>query len=826
MEFLALPGVVLRVFGGFPALAVFCTVFALAFDLMKRWKKCGNYPPGPRALPFLGNLLQVDLHNPHLSFTKLRKKYGDVMSLDFGWTNMVVLSGYKALKEALVKKSEDFADRPELPVYTRIFKRFGEGIVLAKYGDWWKEQRKFALLTLKHFGLGKKSLELRIVEEAGFLNQAFEGEQGGPFDPHIPLTYATSNVICSIIFGDRFEYHDKWFLGFLHTIEESLVLEGGFWGQLTNTFPFVRHLPGPQNKIYENQDKIIRFIEERITRHKDTWDPDDPRDFIDAFFTQREKMKHSHNTSFLDSNLMGTLLSLFAAGTETTSTTLNWALLFMVLHPDVQSQVHEEIDRVIGNGRKPKLEDREEMPFTNAVIHETQRLGNIGPISLPHQTYRDTEVMGYTIPKGTMIFPNITSVLYDEDTWLTPCEFNPGHFLNSDRMFVKPEAFIPFSAGIAFARYGHWWKEQRKFSLSVMRNFGLGKKSLELRIAEEAEMLNKAFEEEKGLAFDPNFRIHIAVSNIICSIAFGHRFEYQDQKFLEFLHISEESLKMDGTFWGQLFNTFPFIHHLPGPHHKIFEYHDKLIHFLQEIVTEHKKTWDANESRDIIDAFLAEHEKNKNNPKTSFLESNLIGTILDIFTGGTGTISTTLLWALLFMVLHPDVQSQVHEEIDRVIGNGKKPKLEDREKMPFTNAVIHETQRLGNIGPISLPHQTYRDTEVMGYTIPKGTTIIPNITSALFDEDIWLTPHQFNPGHFLNSDGNFVKPEAFIPFSAGHRVCLGEQLAKTELFIFFTSLLQHFTFFLPENEPRPNFREAKYGIILCPLPYRLCAKTR
>ncbi|XP_078278389.1 cytochrome P450 2D6-like isoform X1 [Rhinoraja longicauda] len=447
MELWALPEVVLRVFGGFPVLAVFCTVFALVFDLMKRWKKCANYPPGPRALPFLGNLLQVDLNNPHLSFAKLRKKYGDVMSLDFGWTNVVVLSGYKALKEALVKKSEDFADRPELPVYEKIFKRFGEGIVLAKYGPWWKAQRKFALLTLKNFGLGKKSLELRIVEEAGFLNQAFEGEQGSPFDPHIPLTYANSNIICSIIFGDRFEYHDEWFLGCLHILEESIVLEGGFWGQMTNALPFIRHLPGPQQKIFENQNKITQHLQTIVTRHKESWDPDDPRDFIDAFFTQQEKTKHIPNTSFLESNLVGTLWSLFAAGTETTSTTLNWALLFMVLHPDVQSQVHEEIDRVIGNGRKPKMEDREEMPFTNAVIHETQRLGNIVPISLPHETYRDTEVMGYTIPKGTTIFPNITSALYDEDIWLTPREFNPGHFLNSDRMFVKPEAFIPFSAG-------------------------------------------------------------------------------------------------------------------------------------------------------------------------------------------------------------------------------------------------------------------------------------------------------------------------------------------------------------------------------------------
>ncbi|XP_078278393.1 uncharacterized protein LOC144606302 [Rhinoraja longicauda] len=219
-------------------------------------------------------------------------------------------------------------------------------------------------------------------------------------------------------------------------------------------------------------------------------------------------------------------------------------------------------------------------------------------------------------------------------------------------------------------------------------------------------------------------------------------------------------------------------------------------------------------------------DRMKHIPNTSFLESKLVGTLWSLFAAGTETSSTTLNWALLFMELHPDVQSQVHEEIDRVIGNGRTPKLEDREEMPFTNTVIHETQRLGNIVPISLPHETYRDTEVMGYTIPKGTTIFPNITSALYDEDVWLTPREFNPGHFLNSDRMFVKPEAFIPFSAGHRVCLGEQLAKTELFNFFTSLLQHFTFFLPENEPRPNFREAKYGITLCPPPYRLCVKTR
>ncbi|XP_078081266.1 cytochrome P450 2J6-like [Mustelus asterias] len=447
MELSAFPRFLFTVFDRFTVLAVFFTVFALALDFMKRRKKCQNYPPGPWGLPFIGNIHQVDLSNPHLSFAKLRRKYGNVVSLQFGWTNTVILNGYETLKEALVKKAKDFADRPQLTVYEDLWKNIGEGIIFARYGDWWREQRKFSLLTLRNFGVGKKSLEMRIAEEAEFLNKEFENEKGHPFNPQFLITCATSNIICSIVFGERFEYRDERFLDLLHMLEESFELEGAFWGQVLNAFPFIRHFPGPHNKIFENQKKIVNFVQEIVTEHKKCWDPNEPRDFIDAFFAEEEKMKHVPKTSFLESKMMGTVLNLFSAGTETTSTTLRWALLYMMLHPELQSKVHEEIDRVVGKERKPTLEDREEMPYTNAVIHETQRLGNIAPISLPHQTFRDTEVMGYTIPKGTTIIPNLTSAMFDEKVWSTPHQFNPGHFLNAKGKFVKPEAFIPFSAG-------------------------------------------------------------------------------------------------------------------------------------------------------------------------------------------------------------------------------------------------------------------------------------------------------------------------------------------------------------------------------------------
>ncbi|NWY92458.1 CP2D6 protein, partial [Loxia curvirostra] len=107
----------------------------------------------------------------------------------------------------------------------------------------------------------------------------------------------------------------------------------------------------------------------------------------------------------------------------------------------------------------------------------------------------------------------------------------------------------------------------------------------------------------------------------------------------------------------------------------------------------------------------------------------------------------------------------------------------------YTNAVIHEVQRCGDVVPFGIPHRMYRDTELQGFFIPKGTTIITNLSSVLKDETVWEKPNEFYPEHFLDAKGQFVKPEAFLPFSAGRRACLGEQLGRMELFLFFTTLL-------------------------------------
>ncbi|MEE6502696.1 hypothetical protein FKM82_004607 [Ascaphus truei] len=415
---------------------------------MKRRKTWRRFPPGPPSVPFLGNMLQVNFKNLPRAFKQLSRQYGDVFSLQFCWQNMVVLNGYEVMKEALLNKSEDIADRPMFPLYQYVGHcENAKGVIMEKYGRNWKEQRRFSLSTLRNFGMGKKSLEERVIEEVGYLCSAFQSEQGNPFNPRWVINNAVSNIICSITLGERFEYDDDKFQNLLRVLEEGMALESGFMAQILNVVPWLMKIPGPHKKIVQPQRYMLDFLRETISEHKKSWDPNYCRDFIDAFLQEMEKVKEDKDSSFNEGNLYLTTRDLFAAGTETTNTTLRWALLFMLLYPEVQSKVHEEIDRVIGRDRRPTMGDLLEMPYTNAVIHETQRCGDIAPVALPHMTYRDTEIQGFFIPKGITVLTNLSSVLKDETVWEKPHQFYPEHFLDADGKFVKREAFMPFSAG-------------------------------------------------------------------------------------------------------------------------------------------------------------------------------------------------------------------------------------------------------------------------------------------------------------------------------------------------------------------------------------------
>ncbi|KAJ3600407.1 hypothetical protein NHX12_031391 [Muraenolepis orangiensis] len=323
-------------------------------------------PPGPRPLPLIGNLLQLDFMKPHITLWELSKKYGHVFTVYLGPKKVVVLAGYKTVKQALVNNAEEFGERELI----QIAKSFGGHGILFANGESWKEMRRFALTTLRDFGMGKKISEEKMIEECQNLMEVFEQYKGKAFDTTQSINYAVSNIICSIVYGSRFEYDDPEFIAMVNRANETIRLAGSPSVQIYNMFPWLGKWFGSSG--------VCGCI------------PDPPE--------------------------------------------------------DSGGQLQEELSSMIGS-RQVRVEDRKNLPYTDAVIHEIQRLANIVPMSLPHTTSQDITFQGYFIKKGTVVYPLLTSVLWDETEWESPLSFNPSHFLDKDRKFVKRDAFMPFSAG-------------------------------------------------------------------------------------------------------------------------------------------------------------------------------------------------------------------------------------------------------------------------------------------------------------------------------------------------------------------------------------------
>ncbi|XP_074088637.1 cytochrome P450 2C23-like isoform X2 [Macrotis lagotis] len=371
--------------------------------------------------------------------------------------------------------------------------------------------------------------------------------------------------------------------------------------------------------------------------------------------------------------------------------------------------------------------------------------------------------------------------------------------------------------------HGERWKQIRRFSLMTLRNFGMGKRSIEERVQEEAQCLMEELRKTKGQPTDPTFILGCAPCNVICSVLFRDRFKYNDEKFLYLMSLLNENFHLFNKPWTQFYNFLPpFRIYLPGKHRRIFKIFEELKGFVWERVQEHQKMLDHNNPQDYIDCFLSKMQQEKENPQSEFDFENLKMTAVDLFSAGTETTSSTLRYGLLLLLKHPEVQAKIHEEIDRVIGHNRAPAIKDRQDMPYTDAVVHEVQRFIDLVPLNVPRAVIRDTQFRQYFIPKGTTIFPLLSPVLYDKKEFPNPDQFDPQHFLDKSGKFKKSDYFMPFSSGKRSCLGEGLARMELFLFFTTILQNFTL-KPVGDPKElSIKNTHVGFTNVPPPYKLC----
>ncbi|XP_059102661.1 cytochrome P450 2C29-like isoform X5 [Peromyscus eremicus] len=406
--------------------------------LLSLWRQSsgrGKLPPGPTPLPIIGNFLQIDVKNIQQSFTNFSKAYGPVFTLYFGTQPTVVLHGYEAVKEALIDHGEEFSGRGRLPAVDKLLN--GLGIVFSN-GNMWKDMRRFSLMTLRNLGMGKRTIEDRVQEEAQYLVEELRKTNG----------CAPCNVICSIVFQNRFDYKDQEFLNLMEKLDENTKILGSPWLQVCNTFPaLLDYCPGSHNTFFENYSYMKSYFSKKIKEHGESLDVTNPRDFIDYYLIKRRQESCSQQLKYTIENLIVIVTDLFGAGIESTSTTLRYAFLLLLKHPHVTAKVQEEIDHVVGRHRSPCMQDRSQMPYTDAMIHEVQRFIDLLPNSIPHAVTCDIKFRNYLIPKGTTIVTSLSSVLHDSKEFPNPEVFDPGHFLDKNGNFKKSDYFMPFSTG-------------------------------------------------------------------------------------------------------------------------------------------------------------------------------------------------------------------------------------------------------------------------------------------------------------------------------------------------------------------------------------------
>ncbi|XP_785753.4 cytochrome P450 2U1 [Strongylocentrotus purpuratus] len=372
---------------------------------------------------------------------------------------------------------------------------------------------------------------------------------------------------------------------------------------------------------------------------------------------------------------------------------------------------------------------------------------------------------------------------------------------------------------------GPVWREHRQFVFSAFRHFSTGPQNIDHIIHVEARTLVSEVSTLSRKPFNPHKVLNNAVSNVIAVMLFGKAYNYADDDFNQLQEIINTNLQEAAS--GGIYLFIPFLAKVPfSPANKIKQGIKRFTDFTKKIVNEHRHVFEPDHPRDIIDLYLKKiQEDHEGGIESSFDETNLHVLCGDLFGASTETTNASLKWSILYMMIHPEVQTKVQEELDRVVGRDRLPELDDRASLPFTLATLHEIQRMGHVFPLSIPHACTADMRLADYDIPEGTLVVSNLWRLSRDSRLWSDPDEFRPDRFLNESGDCIKPEALIPFSIGKRVCIGESIARKEIFVFFSSLLHRFHFSIPAGG-RPPSLQGRLGLVYDTQDYITCASPR
>jgi len=362
--------------------------------------------------------------------------------------------------------------------------------------------------------------------------------------------------------------------------------------------------------------------------------------------------------------------------------------------------------------------------------------------------------------------------------------------------------------GLVFSQ-GTLWQEQRRFALRNLKDFGFGRKSMEEVLLAEAHHLCNALKLDLDCPTKLDYKLNLHILKALWRITVGEELNTENKDYELIFNKLAMNIRTGIKPKTLIMDVFPSLRSCLKNYFfkEILAYGKQIKGIIRQKIEEHLQDHDPENHRDFLDVYIEAH-KNTSSGSSSFHGErglvNLESVLLDIFEAGSETTSSTITWGVLYLLHHPEVQEKIHEELDVILGDSRIPSLQDEASLPYLCATIHEILRSSSIA-YAVAHKADADVLVDGCIIPKGSTIIGNLIKIMHNPQVFQEPELFNPGRFIDGDGQFQPHPHVVPFSVGKRVCLGLKLAEMELFLFLSSLLQTFRFLPVPNEKLPSY---------------------
>ena len=376
-------------------------------------------------ISFLGSLLKIKNEPLHIFFHKLAQNYGDFSSIRLGERLIINLSDIDLVKK--VFNLNQVTGRPDLSIF-EITKNGASGISMCDTSPVYQKNRKIVVTAIRQFHLHPSNKVVLHKEAQKMINAITEiADSDKSFHISEFFHTAVASYILHAMFGFNIDYKNENFNCFIAANRKWF--EAAEANDLADFFSFMKYFP---NKKLENVQTCTREYASFLKRYIEESD-EEPKGMYKTLKELFDK-NYEESDCHKEHELFRTVADVVGGGFDTTAATLSWAVLYLCKNKDVYQKCQEEL-RSFTNSPFISSGDEKKLPYYKATIYEIFRHSSVAPLGLPHSAVENLEINGYKIPKGTVIFANISSVNRKPKQWNDPCKFNPNNFLNENGQF-------------------------------------------------------------------------------------------------------------------------------------------------------------------------------------------------------------------------------------------------------------------------------------------------------------------------------------------------------------------------------------------------------